>query len=326
MILQARRRVAVVVELSRWPVAAASEPSVHRFIEIIQWFDSTAELAEQSRGRAAMTDAGANALTKISEAWLSEEYVQVNGSQVRSAMESLTLVGDLVVTGGRFADIGCGTGEVARKMARRGLSVFACDASTSMVEATRRRCVGLAVQVEQQDANALRLPDGTFTIVHSSWVLHWVVRAADAVRSMARAVRPGGALVLQWSHSQPLAEGPGLVGVIRDVAARPIWRDRLAEAPFTQQQHPLAEVAEVVAGEGMEIVRLDTALWRPAAAPAGALNLAAVRRQVRLTGFAPQAAVLGDDVDRFIEECVAAVAATHQVDPRDSGLIARQPG
>jgi hypothetical protein len=38
---------------------------------------------------------------------------------------------------------------------------------------------------------------------------------------MARAARPGGALVLQWSHSQPLAEGPGPIAMIREVAARP---------------------------------------------------------------------------------------------------------
>ena len=264
-------------------------------------------------------------MTEIGEAWLSEEYVQVNGGQVRSCMESLRLVGDLVVAGGAFADIGCGAGEVAREMARRGLSVFACDGSTSMVDATRRRCMGLAVQVERQDANMLRLPEGAFTIVHSSWVLHWVVRAAEAVRSMARAVRPGGALVLQWSHSQPLAEGPGLIGVIREVAARPHWRHRLAAAPFTNRQHPLAEVAAVVTSEGMDIVEQDTELWKPAGAPAGSLDLAELRRGIRLTGFAQQAAVLGDAVDRFIEECVAAVAAAGQLDPRDARLVARRP-
>jgi SAM-dependent methyltransferase len=210
-------------------------------------------------------------------------------------------------------------------MARRGLSVFACDASTSMVAATRRRCTGLAVHVEQQDANMLRLPASGFTIVHSSWVLHWVVHAADAVRSMVRAVRPGGALVLQWSHSQPLAEGPGMVGIIREVAARPQWRDRLAAAPFTNQQHPVTDVAAVVASEGMEIVEQDTNLRISVSRPTGSVNLAAVRRNLRLTGFAQQAAALGGDVDRFIEECVAAVAATGEIDPRDARLIARRP-
>jgi hypothetical protein len=39
------------------------------------------------------------------------------------------------------------------------------------------------------------------------------------VRSMSQAVRPGGALVLHWNHSQPFAEGPGLIGVMREVAA-----------------------------------------------------------------------------------------------------------
>ena len=273
-----------------------------------------------------MTEVGTSELVKISQAWLSEEYAQVNSGQVRSSMESLRLVGDLIIAGGSFADIGCGTGEVAREMVRRGLTVYACDASTSMVTATRRRCTGLAVQVEQQDVNVLRLAAGTFTIVHSSWVLHWVIRAMDAVRSMARAVRPGGALVLQWSHSQPLAEGPGLLGAIHEVAARPRWRDRLAAVPFTPQQHPIANVAAVVASEGMEIVNQDTELWPSAGGPTGSLDLAALRQQVRLTGFAQQAAALGDDVDQFIEESVAAVvAATGQVNPRDARLIARRP-
>jgi hypothetical protein len=87
------------------------------------------------------------------------------------------------------------------------------------------------------------------------------------------------AWVLHWSHSQPLDEGSGLIGVIREVAAQPYWADRLAAAPFTNQQHRLADVAAVMASEGMDIVEQDTELWKPAGALTGPLDLAGVRRE-----------------------------------------------
>jgi hypothetical protein len=84
------------------------------------------------------------------------------------------------------------------------------------------------------------------------------------------------AWVLHCSHSQPLDEGSGLIGVIREVTAQPHWADRLAAAPFTNQQHRLADVAAVMASEGMDIVEQDTELWKPAGALTGLLDLAGV--------------------------------------------------
>ncbi|MYW04105.1 hypothetical protein GT354_38650, partial [Streptomyces sp. SID3343] len=46
-----------------------------------------------------------------------------------TAMEALALVGAHLHSGGRFADVGCGTGEVAAAMAERHFKVSATDGS-----------------------------------------------------------------------------------------------------------------------------------------------------------------------------------------------------
>ncbi|GLF99639.1 class I SAM-dependent methyltransferase [Streptomyces yaizuensis] len=260
------------------------------------------------------------------ESWLAEEYVQVNADQVGSALAALDLVPELIGAGGLLADVGCGAGEVAVAMARRGMTVHASDVSPSMVAATRRLAAGLPVTATVQNANELELTPGAFTVVHSSWVLHWVARGVAAVRTMARAVRPGGALVLQYCHSQPLAEGPGMARVYQDVAGRPRWRERLAGLPFAHQQHPAEVVADVIEEEGLEIVGCEDPTSFAKGRRSGPPDLEAARRQVRLTGFAVHARALGEDRDAFVDELIVEAHQSGRSDPQGVRIIARRPG
>jgi trans-aconitate methyltransferase len=246
-----------------------------------------------------------------SHVWEAENYRRANGRQFRTAIEALELAG---LRGGRLADVGCGSGEITREMAERGYTVAASDVSPSMVDATRRLCQGLPVTVEVQDARELKL-DGAFDIVHCSWVLHWLDDIDHALGAMARAVAPGGALVLQWSRGQ---NGRDSVHIVDEVMNRPRWRDRLADTPFAMRQHPGEEVAARLVAHGLTVELPPTELDGGFVAEPRELG-----RIMRAAGLAAQADRLGDDADDFVTEVATELIAANEFNPHNTRLIAR---
>jgi len=105
----------------------------------------------------------------------------------------------LVPPGLRVADIGTGTGILAAELARLGMRVIAVDHSPRMLEAARAkaRAEGLAgIELRQGDARALPLADGEVDAALAHMVVQYLASPAEALREMARAVRPGGAVVV----------------------------------------------------------------------------------------------------------------------------------
>ena len=106
------------------------------------------------------------------------------------------------------ADIGTGTGILAAELARLGLRVIAIDHSPRMLEAARAKLgeEGLAeveakagagrVELRAGEANALPLSDAEVDAALAHMVLHYLPGPAEALREMARVVRPGGAVVV----------------------------------------------------------------------------------------------------------------------------------
>ncbi|MDR7276503.1 class I SAM-dependent methyltransferase [Catenuloplanes atrovinosus] len=257
-------------------------------------------------------------MSRTGHEWRAEPYRAANTGQVHAALKALARAG--VPRGGRFADVGCGSGEVAEAMARRGMTVDASDVSESMVEAARARCAALPVTVEQRDARRLALEPGGYDVVHSSWMLHWLEDFTHPVRTMARAVAPGGLLVLQYSAAQARADGFALRDTLRAVADRPAWRERLREAPILIYQHPADEVSVLLAAEGLAVSPAE-----PVAPDLGAGDLDRLRATLRAATFAAQAEVLGDDTDAFIDECLTALVAAGALDAHNVCVVARRP-
>ncbi|WP_433235666.1 SIP domain-containing protein [Streptosporangium sp. CA-135522] len=252
--------------------------------------------------------------------WKAETYVAENSGQTQSAMEALALAAAHLHAGGRFADVGCGTGEIAAAMAERQFDVTASDASPSMVAATQARCAGLKVSAEVQDAHRLDLPRESFDVVHSSWMLHWLSDPEHAVRTMARALRPGGQLVLQWSFGQPAADGFPMREVLEGVVGRPAWRQRLAATPLAMFHHPAEVVCALLRAEG-----LDIELLQPDVDVPGPKDPRSLRRVTRTTAFSTQADVLGQDADAFIDEALRALFEAGQTNVHNTRVIARRP-
>ncbi len=97
------------------------------------------------------------------------------------------------------ADLGTGTGILALELARLGLRVLAVDNSLRMLEATRQKLEREGIEgVELRRGDLERLPIGDAevdaTLAHM--VLHYAASPAEAVAEMARAVRPGGTVIV----------------------------------------------------------------------------------------------------------------------------------
>jgi SAM-dependent methyltransferase len=106
-------------------------------------------------------------------------------------------------SGDRILELNCGTGEDAIFLARRGISVFAYDASPRMVEATRSRVLRESldgrVQVEllaTEDLDTfpqLQLFDGVFSNFSG---LNCVADLEATARHLSQLVKPGASIVI----------------------------------------------------------------------------------------------------------------------------------
>ncbi len=105
----------------------------------------------------------------------------------------------LIPRGLPVADIGTGTGVLALELARAGLRVIAVDHSSRMLEAARAKLElepGLDVDLRLGDAASLPLDDAEVDAAFAHMVLQYLASPLDALREMARVVRPGGSVVV----------------------------------------------------------------------------------------------------------------------------------
>lgn len=133
--------------------------------------------------------------------------------------------------GSRVLELGCGTGEDAVHLARRGVRVLATDPAAAMVREARAKADGAGVGdlVETRVLDAARLDglgDGPFDGAFSNFgALNCVPRLAPVAEGLARLVRPGGRVRLclmgryaPWEWAWFLAQGR------RDAAFRRLSR------------------------------------------------------------------------------------------------------
>jgi trans-aconitate methyltransferase len=95
----------------------------------------------------------------------------------------------------RILDLGCGTGHLTAEVAATGADVVGLDHSEDMLAAARDKYPTLTFVLG--DATAFEFP-AAFDGVFSNAVLHWVMDAEGVVRSVARALRPGGRFVAEF--------------------------------------------------------------------------------------------------------------------------------
>lgn len=147
-----------------------------------------------------------------------------------------TLLDDVAALGGRALDIGCGTGKVARGLARRGVAVVGIDVDPEMARVARSH--GVAVEVarfETWDDAGRR-----FDVVTCGDAWHWLEPAA-AVARVAHVLRPGGSLV-RFFNLQVLDD------TVMDALDR-VYRE-LAPEVLAYGRMPDLDGVELFAGDG----------------------------------------------------------------------------
>lgn len=103
--------------------------------------------------------------------------------------------------GAIVADVGTGTGFLAEAALDLGARVIGIDISEGMLEQARSRFAGRSFEARRGGTDALPLADGEVDAVVANMVLHHAPDPPAAIREMARALRPGGRLVITDADS-----------------------------------------------------------------------------------------------------------------------------
>ncbi|HEY6484426.1 MAG TPA: bifunctional 2-polyprenyl-6-hydroxyphenol methylase/3-demethylubiquinol 3-O-methyltransferase UbiG [Steroidobacteraceae bacterium] len=101
--------------------------------------------------------------------------------------------------GTRTLDVGCGGGLLCESLARAGAQVTGIDLAPAMIEVARRHAAEQALAIDYQLAAAETLAQtqpGSFEVVTCMEMLEHVPDPARMTDTLARLVRPGGALFL----------------------------------------------------------------------------------------------------------------------------------
>jgi trans-aconitate methyltransferase len=144
-------------------------------------------------------------------------------------------------------DLGCGTGEIAAKIADTGATVIGIDSDPAMIEAARQRLPGVDLRVA--DAHDFTV-DEPVDAVFSNAALHWMPSSVEVLGCVSDALRAGGRFVAEMGATGNVAAVTAAV----DQACR--------EAGLPERTWPWffpspAQYAAMLEDAGFEIRELD---------------------------------------------------------------------
>jgi SAM-dependent methyltransferase len=120
----------------------------------------------------------------------------------------------------RVLDVGCGEGQVARRLAQQGASVLGVDPTAAQIEAAVAR--GGGPRYLRSRAEALPCRDGSFDTVVLCLALEHVDDHEVAIQEVARVLEPGGRFVLVLCH--PLLQAPGGAWIDDRILDQRYWK------------------------------------------------------------------------------------------------------
>lgn len=106
-------------------------------------------------------------------------------------------------------DVGCGTGQLAAKIAESGAIILGTDASTEMIENAKKTYAELTFEV----VDGTKLPYiEKFDAIFSNATFHWIENQTALVEGLFKSLKPGGRLIAEFG-------GKGNVKSITDAIA-----------------------------------------------------------------------------------------------------------
>jgi trans-aconitate methyltransferase len=144
-------------------------------------------------------------------------------------------------------DLGCGTGELAARIAESGATVIGIDSDPEMIEAARERLPDAELRVADAHDFTVDVP---VDAVFSNAALHWMPAAVEVLGCVSDALRPGGRFVAEMGATGNVATVTAAV----DAACR--------EAGLPPRNWPWffpspAQYAAMLEDAGLEIRELD---------------------------------------------------------------------
>lgn len=205
-----------------------------------------------------MAGNGGDALWEANARWWQREFT--DGADVEYEEQILPLVVGHLAGCTLVADVGCGEGQVARRLAASGVTVLGLDPSDAQLRAGVAR--GLGPRYVRGRAEALPWRDATFDGVVICLALEHVDAFERAIAEAARVLRPGGRFLLVVGH--PLLQAPGS-GWIDDRE----WDERYWRIGTYLREGPAVD--EVVPGVAFEFFHRPVSRYVNALAAAGLL-------------------------------------------------------
>ena len=132
-------------------------------------------------------------------------------------------------------DVGCGEGQLARRVARPGASVVGVDPTAGQLTTAAAR--GGGVRYVRGGAEALPFPAGRFDGVVICLTLEHLEPFEPAVHEMARVLAPGGVFCCFLNH--PLLQAPGSGWIDDHILEEQYWR----VGPYLPDDVAMEEVA-----------------------------------------------------------------------------------
>ena len=165
--------------------------------------------------------------------WWQERYT--DGADAEYEEQVLPLVDEYLAGATRVVDVGCGEGQVARRVAKLGAEVVGVDPTVAQVTVARERGGGPHYVLATAEAMPLRA--ASFDAGLSCLVFEHLDPFEPAIAEVGRVLAPGARFMLFLNH--PLLQAPGSGWVIDHILDEQYWRI----GPYLVEDHSMEEVA-----------------------------------------------------------------------------------
>lgn len=150
--------------------------------------------------------------------WWQREFT--DGADPEYEEQVLPLIDEHLAGAERVIDVGCGEGQVARRVTALGAQVFGVDPTVAQITVAARRAGGPVYA--RASADALPYRDESFDSAVMCLVLEHIVDFEPVMTEIARVLQPGGRFALLLNH--PLLQAPMSGWVIDHTLDEQYWR------------------------------------------------------------------------------------------------------